>query len=88
MIDPSSHFEEHHRRAGAHKYRDTTVGVSCLVIGVVVLFVLLRILYQPYLLGGPGGLLVAFPVGIIIATGLFVYGTRTLLRKVRHLPYS
>ena len=53
MIDPSSHFEEHHRRAGAHKYRDMTVGVSCLVMGVVVLFVLLRVLYQPYLRGGP-----------------------------------
>ena len=52
---------------------------------VVVLFVLLRVRYQPYLFGGPGGLLVAVPVAII-ATGLLVYDTTTLFRWVRHLP--
>ena len=60
------------------------LGISLAVLGVLCLFAVLRILFQPYILGGPGLVLVVVPLTIIAAIALLFFGARTLINRTHH----
>jgi hypothetical protein len=71
--------------------RNTSAGVGSLLLGLLLillgvgcLFAVLRILFQPYILGGPELVLVVVPLVIIAAVALLFFGIRTLIRRTRH----
>ena len=63
------------------------LGLSLVLLGVLCFFAVLRILFQPYVLGGPSLVLVVVPLTIIAAIALLFYGARTLINRTRHFHH-
>jgi hypothetical protein len=59
-------------------------GLALIVAGIACFFAMLRILFNPYLLGGPGMVMVAVPLIIVATLAFIVLGTRLILRASRH----
>ncbi len=60
------------------------LGLSMIVIGIVCFFIMLRVLFDPYILGGPNMALAVVPLLIIATLGFIVFGSRMLIMRKRH----
>lgn len=60
------------------------LGLSLVLIGVLCFFAMLRILFQPDILGDAGMVLFVVPLAIIAAIAFLFFGVRTLILRTRH----
>jgi hypothetical protein len=72
------------RRKASSGVGSLLLGICLIVLGVMAFFAVLRILFQPYILGDPSLVLVVVPLTIIAAIALLFFGARTLIRRAHH----
>ena len=60
------------------------LGAGLVLVGVLCLFAVLRILFEPYILGGPELVLVVIPLTLIAAIALLYFGAKILIHRKRH----
>jgi hypothetical protein len=90
-VTPNSLRSEHFAHASlmggrtpARKAVTIVVALALLFFGVMLFFAALRLLFDPYILGGPSMVVVAVPLIVIACIALIYLGTRMLIRGARH----